>query len=129
VTDRKALKRAYKALRPAMGIYAIRCAGTGRQYLGASANLPAIFNRERLQLRTGLHRCEALQHDWRTLGEDAFEFVVLDQLDWPEDSPDYQPQADLDTLLALWFERSNDSATLYATPRGLKPATERLPHV
>ena len=100
----------------------------GLAYLGASANLPAVFNRERLQLRTGSHRCDALQHDWRTLGEDAFEFVVLDQLDWPEDSPDYQPQADLDTLLALWFERSNDPATLYSVPRGWKPAAERLPH-
>lgn len=122
MTDRQALKRAYKAQRPAMGIYAIRSRRTGRQYLGASVNLPAIFNRERLQLRTGAHRCDALQQDWRQHGEDAFEFVVLDELSWPEDAPDYQPQADLDTLLALWFERS-PSANLYAAPRGQRALT------
>lgn len=117
MTDRQALKRAYKAMRPAMGIYAIRCRATGRQYLGASSNLPAIFNRERLQLQTGAHRCEPLQADWRTLGEGAFEFVVLDELAWPDESPDYQPRADLDTLLALWFERHANPEQPYARPR------------
>lgn len=117
MTDRQALKRAYKAMRPAMGVYAIRCRANGRQYLGASPNLPAIFNRERLQLQIGAHRCEPLQADWRAFGESAFEFVVLDELAWPDESPDYQPRDDLDTLLAMWFERHSNPETLYVRPR------------
>ncbi|MBL0939274.1 MAG: GIY-YIG nuclease family protein [Gemmatimonadaceae bacterium] len=103
--DRKALIRAYREHRPTMGVYCIRRRDTGRAFVGASVNVPAIFNRERLQLRFGAHGIASLQRDWNALGEEAFEFVLLDELDWPEGTPDYRPTDDLAALLAMWKER------------------------
>lgn len=103
--DRKALRQAYREYRPTMGVYCIRRKDTGRMFVGVSPNLPAIFNRERMQLRAGAHWIAPLQADWKALGEDAFEFAVLDELQWPEDSTGYAPQEDLAALLAMWQER------------------------
>ena len=103
--DRKALIRAYREQRPVMGVYRIRRRDTGRAFVGTSVNVPAIFNRERLQLRFGAHGIASLQQDWNALGEDAFEFEMLDALEWPDNAPDYRPADDLAALLEMWKER------------------------
>jgi hypothetical protein len=89
--------------RPA-GIYCVRNTATGRCLLGASPNLPGIINRHRFTLTDGSHRDKELQADWNALGEDSFEFDVLDELELPDD-PAYDSADDLKVLLQMWIDK------------------------
>ena len=103
--NRKELIRAYKQTRRPMGVYRVRNTRDGKSLVGESRDLPAILNRERAQLRLGVHRNAALQRDWNALGPESFAFEVLDTLEVPKDEPTYDPTADLRVLFALWLER------------------------
>jgi len=103
--DRKALKREYKEARRPMGVYRVRNTVNGKSFVGASADLQAIFNRHRAQLRFGMHPVKALQKDWNEFGAEAFEFEILDTLTPPKDRPDYNPADDLRALDGLWLEK------------------------
>ena len=52
----------------------------------------------------GSHPDAELQADWNELGEQAFEFAVLDRLE-PHDDPDYDPTDDLAVLQSMWRDR------------------------
>src|SRR5215467_14280564 len=106
--DRKALIREYKESRRPMGVYRVRNTVNGRSLVGASADLPAMLNRHRAQLRLGVHFNRALQKDWNEFGPEAFEFEVLDTLTAP-DRPDYDPSDDLRVLEELWLECAAES--------------------
>lgn len=104
--DRKAIKREYKeSYRPA-GVYQVRNTSNGRILVGSSANLPARWNRLRMQLDAGLDRMyPELQRDWKELGGAAvFVFEVLEELEPPE-GPGWDPADDLAALEALWLEQ------------------------
>ena len=103
--NRKSLTRTYKETPRPMGIYRVRNARNDRSLIGRSVDLPAILNRERTQLRFGVHRNTALQNDWAAFGPDAFVFEVLDTIKAPDDQPGYDPTDDLKVLEALWLER------------------------
>ena len=102
--DRKALKKEYKQARHAMGIFRVRNLVNGRSFIGSTANLPAMLNRQRAQLSMGVHANRVLQKEWDELGSKAFEFDVLDEL-IPPDQPNYDPTADLQVLEELWLDR------------------------
>jgi hypothetical protein len=102
--DRKALIREYKESRRPMGVFQVRNTANGKVLIGASVNLPAILNRQRAQLRMGVHQSRELQKDWAEFGPDAFAFEVLDTLTPPE-RPDYDPSDDLRALEELWLDR------------------------
>ena len=102
--DRKALIRQYKETRRPMGVYQVRNTVNGKCLVGTSVNLPAIFNRLRLQLETGNYFCTGLQADWNTLGAAAFAFEVLDEITAPDES-EYDPADDLRALEELWLEK------------------------
>jgi hypothetical protein len=103
--DRKSIKREYKeSYRPA-GVFQIRNTTNGKVLVGSSANLPAIFNRLRMQLDAGGYLMSPeLQRDWKTLGAGAFVFEVLEELTPPE-GPGWDPRDDLAALEALWLEQ------------------------
>jgi hypothetical protein len=101
---RKALSRSYKETPRAMGVYRIAHATNSRCLIGSSADVTAILNRHRAQLRMGGHPNRALQAEWDADGPDAFTFEILDRLD-PVDDPEYDPTADLLALEAMWLER------------------------
>lgn len=111
--DRKQATREYKeSARPA-GIYRIRNRETGRSLVGSTVDLDGRLNRHRFQLKMGSHSVRELQADWKALGEDGFEFAVLDRLE-PRDEPGYDPRAELETLRELWLERlAADGEALY----------------
>jgi hypothetical protein len=103
--ERKAIRREYKeSYRPA-GVFQVRNTASGRILVGSSPNLPAIFNRLRMQLDAGMYVFYPdLQSDWKTLGADAFAFEVLEQLE-PPDAPGWDPREDLEALETLWLEQ------------------------
>jgi hypothetical protein len=102
--DRKAIAREYKESYRPTGVYRLRNTVNGKVLVGSSVNLPAIFNRLRMQLDAGTHPMyPELQRDWKALGAAAFEFEVLQELEPPE-GPGWDPREDLAALEALWLE-------------------------
>jgi hypothetical protein len=102
--DRKALLRQYRESPRPMGVFRVCHKQSGRWYIGASLDVPAMLNRQRFQLEAGTHPNPALQREWKRLGAEAFAFETLDTLA-PPDAPGYDPKPDLRTLEALWHER------------------------
>lgn len=78
---RKDAIRAFKQQTPSRGAYAIRCAASGRAWVGVSPNLDAVRNRAWFMLRAGDHRNRELQAEWHARGEAAFTFEVLETLE------------------------------------------------
>jgi hypothetical protein len=108
--DRKARIREYKESFRPMGVFLVRNRESGRVLLGATADLPAMLNRQRFQLESGGHPDKELQRDWNELGADAFDFEVADTLEPPEE-PGYDPAEDLKVLERMWAEKLEQAGT------------------
>jgi hypothetical protein len=102
--DRKRLIREYKERPKPMGVFRVTNRAEQRSLVGSSVDAPAALNRERFQLKAGLHPNAALQADWNRLGAEAFEFELLDSLD-PSDRSDADRAEDLAVLERLWLEK------------------------
>ncbi|BDU73953.1 GIY-YIG nuclease family protein [Mesoterricola silvestris] len=79
--DRKAALRAYKERKVRSGIYGIRLKATGRTWPGSANDLDATRNGQWGVLNEGRHLAKDLQAEWTRLGQDAFEYVVLEVLE------------------------------------------------
>jgi hypothetical protein len=102
--DRKAVIREYKQRRRPMGVFQVRNLATGKVFVGISPDLPAMLNRQRAQLRLGMHPNRALQADWNAQGPEAFAFEILDTLSHA-DRPDADPATDLRLLEHMWLDK------------------------
>ncbi len=102
--DKKTKIKEYKNTARPMGIFEIKNKTNGKILIGSSANLKAILNRYRAELKLGSCRNKALQQDWNQLGPDAFEFNELDILT-PSEDPNYNPAEDLRFLEDMWIEK------------------------
>jgi hypothetical protein len=102
--DRKAIAREYKESYRPTGVYRLRNTVNGKVLVGSSVNLPATFNRLRMQLDSGTYPMyPELATDWKTFGAGAFEFEILEELEPPE-GPGWDPKDELAVLEALWLE-------------------------
>ncbi|OJB47064.1 LuxR family transcriptional regulator [Burkholderia ubonensis] len=112
--DRKReLKQQYKDTPRLMGVYRVVNKTTGRSLVEAGRDVNARLNRHMTQLRFGNHPNKQLQGDWNRLGAEAFGFELIEALK-PLDKPDYNPDDDLEMLLAITLERSEfDKEHLY----------------
>src|SRR5215510_12988893 len=105
MSDRKKeLKQEYKQSHRPMGVYQIRNLVNDKVLVGATLNLPGIFNRQKSQLKTGGHQNKNLQAEWREFGEASFAFEILDELT-PREDPAYDYREDLAFLEGLWLEQ------------------------
>jgi hypothetical protein len=102
--DRKSVIREYRQRRHPMGVFQVRNLATGKVFVGVSPDLPAMLNRQRAQLRLGMHPNRELQADWTAYGPEAFAFEVLDTLSHA-DRPNADPATDLRVLEYMWLEK------------------------
>ncbi|MGD0578614.1 MAG: GIY-YIG nuclease family protein [Bryobacteraceae bacterium] len=79
--DRKQAIQEFKQRKVAQGIYAVRCAASGRVWVHASRNLAATRTGLWFALRSGGHINRALQAEWNAQGEESFQFEILEQLE------------------------------------------------
>ena len=79
--ERKQAIRNYKEHTSPRGAYAVRCTPTGGAWVGSSRNLDAAKNRVWFTLRNGSHPDKALQSEWSTHGEQAFQYEILERLE------------------------------------------------
>ena len=80
-SERKAAVSAYKERKPVAGRYAIRCAVTDEQWVGAAPDLSTIWTRRTFALRQGVETNRALQSAWNLHGAESFSFKVLEEID------------------------------------------------
>lgn len=99
-TERKAAIAAYKERKVVAGIYAIRCAPTGKVWVGSAPNLDTIQNRIWFQMRQTASTNRALQAAWDEAGADAFSFEIVEKLD--EENSAYFQAAALKERLQHW---------------------------
>ncbi len=105
MSDRKKeLKKEYKQNHRPMGVYQIRNIVNDKVLVGASLDLPGIFNRQKLQLKMGSHHSAQLQAEWNEFGGESFAFEVLYELT-PGSDPARDYREDLTFLEELWLER------------------------
>jgi hypothetical protein len=100
----KELKRDYKSFKPPMGVFAVRNTRNNRFQIHATRNLKAGMNRLKLEITPPTDPNLDLLSDWKTMGPEAFEIRVLDELK-PRDVPGWDPDDDLKELEAMWRER------------------------
>ncbi len=101
--ERKAAIKACKARKPRPGIYAVRLKSSGRCWVGSAPNLDTTKNGLWGTLNSGRHLDRTLQAEWNRLGEEAFEYAILEPL-----KEDVLPLAVKDLLKEkkrLWAER------------------------
>jgi DNA-binding CsgD family transcriptional regulator len=81
LSKRKELVMAYQENnKPSVGAYKITNTKNGRILVGTSVNIEGTFNRIKFELQMGNHPNTQLQSDWNQLGEEAFEFEVVETL-------------------------------------------------
>ncbi len=103
--DRKAAIAAYKDRKVAAGIYAVRCAPTGEQWIGWAGDLSTIRNRVWFALRLGNHGQRAMQAAWNAHGADAFDLVEVERFE--DEEPDYVRDARAKERMAFWRKELN----------------------
>jgi hypothetical protein len=80
-SERKAAVSAYKERKTAAGVYAIRCAATGEQWVGTAPDLSTIWTRRMFALKQGVETNKALQSAWNLHGSESFAFRILEEID------------------------------------------------
>lgn len=89
-----------------VGVYRILHTESGRSYVGHSIDVLNRFAAHRSRLRSGTHHCVHLQRAWRTYGDDAFQFALV------QECPD---QASAATLEQRLIDDEMPSGRLYNT--------------
>lgn len=77
-TTRKQLTANYQERKREMGVYEIRNNANGRVYVGGTANLDGLWNKEKFVLDMGTHLNKELQREWKQFGGQNFSFLVLE---------------------------------------------------
>ncbi|RBP06504.1 hypothetical protein DFR50_13061 [Roseiarcus fermentans] len=98
--DRKAAVDAYKERKSDPGIYVVRCAASGQQWVGGAPDLRTIWNRVSFALRQGGGRPASLQRAWTEHGAERFAFEIVERLD--VEDPLYDGARTLRDRLGHW---------------------------
>ena len=85
-SERKAAVSAYKERKP--GVYAVRCAATDGQWVGAAPDLSTISTRRSFALWQGVETNRALQSAWNAHGAESFT-VKIRYMTQPKARPPY----------------------------------------
>ncbi|WP_158812449.1 GIY-YIG nuclease family protein [Methylocapsa sp. S129] len=98
--DRKAAVASYKERKTAAGIYVVRCAASGQQWVGRAPDLATMWNRLSFTLRQSANTHRTLQAAWRAHGAEAFTFEEIERID--DEALAYVRERILKERLAYW---------------------------
>jgi hypothetical protein len=80
-SQRKAAVSAYKERKAVAGVYAIRCAATDEQWVGAAPDLSTIWTRRTFALWQGIETNRGVQSAWNLHRPENFAFKILEEID------------------------------------------------
>ena len=63
-----------------MGVFRLKNTVNKKSFIEGSVNLEAVWNRHKMQLKTGRHPNSELQKDWDHYGEAGFTYGVLEEI-------------------------------------------------
>lgn len=75
---RKQLISAYQERERTMGVFQIKNEANGKMFIGGSANLEGLWNKEKFVLDMGTHMNKELQREWKQFGAEQYSFLVLE---------------------------------------------------
>ena len=104
-SQKKELLQAYKGRRRVGCVYGLRHRPTGRMLVQHDADVQSARNRFRFFASTNTCPHPCLRALWRAEGPQAFELVVLEELEIGEEQEERAFREDLKTLEALWKEK------------------------
>lgn len=65
------------------GIYQIEHLASGRKYIGSAVRLKRRISKHKTDLRGGYHHSQKLQRAWTKYGEEAFIFLIVEEVQDP----------------------------------------------
>ena len=101
--DRKAAIAAYREIKTPAGVFAVRCMVDGQFWVMESRHLDTHQTSLWFSLRMGSYPDRILQAAWKTHGEVAFRFEVLQTL--AEDISPSMVRTELKILSRAWKDR------------------------
>jgi len=103
--NKKELQDAYKQRKVIGGLCAILNNLNGKMLLVAVTNLQGYKNRfEFARVSAGCIELK-LKADWEKYGKDAFDFVILEEMEKNETQTDKEFKEDVKTLKEMWLEK------------------------
>lgn len=100
----KELKEEYKQMKSQIGVFQIRNTVSGKVFVGSSTNLKAIWHRTKLQLNFGNHPNQELQQDWKELGETAFVYEIVSEIQQSDDNMNKNYEEEARQLEGMFLE-------------------------
>jgi hypothetical protein len=101
---KKELKEEYKKIVHPKGVSKIVNKINGKIFVVGSPNLNAIWNSQKIQLKTGTHQNEELQKDWNELGEDNFYYEIIDTLNLKDFDANKDYSSDINEFLEMYLD-------------------------
>ena len=102
---KKELKQMYKQMKPDMGVYLIRSKSNNKCFLEVAQDLKSRINSTKVKLGLGIHPNRELQKEWQKEGEAAFDFEILEILEYDKDESKTDYTEELTVLQMLWEEK------------------------
>jgi hypothetical protein len=99
---KRELKRQYKEMKPAMGIFIIRSKMNNKCYIQATKDLRGVMNGAQVRLEGGIHPYRELQKEWSELGSENFIIEILENLEYENEE---SVAEDLALLQMIWEEK------------------------
>lgn len=105
--SKKEIREQFKTMKFRAGIAGIRNKMNQKIYPIISPDLDRAHNSDVFQLKAGMHKNAALQNDWNELGTDAFEMVIIDELNVSDSSTAAEIEKELKELLEMHLSEFN----------------------
>jgi hypothetical protein len=98
---KKEIREEYKSMKFRVGIFQITNKKDNRIFLKTTNDIDRAFNSDLFQLKAGMHSNLQLQNDWNNLGQENFEFKIIDELKIKDTKTSTDINQELNNLLEI----------------------------
>lgn len=102
---KKELRDQFLQMKPAMGIFMIKCKLNNKCHLQTAQDLRAVINGAKARIGGGFHPFKELQKEVTEFGVDNFTIEILEELEYDEDESKTDYSQELAILQIIWEEK------------------------
>lgn len=106
--SKKDLKEQYKNRVIIGGIYCVKCSVTDNLWIRSTTDMQGSKNRFAFSVSTNSCPEICMIEEWKQFGANAFSFEILEEIKKKQIQTECEFLDDVNTLLDLWTEKSND---------------------